>query len=61
MRFGDVALAGHYLNCGNDQLEAAAHDWAAANGYTVGPRWPPVITIGGGGQAPSWGSLSGAP
>jgi hypothetical protein len=61
MRFGDVALAGHYLNCGNDQLEAAAHDWAAANGYTVGPRWPPTVTIGGGASAPSWGSFAAAP
>lgn len=60
MQFGDVAMAGHYLNCGNDKLEAAAHDWAAANGYTVGPRWPPTVSFGGG-HAPSWGSLTGAP
>jgi hypothetical protein len=35
MRHGDVTLAEYYLNCGNNQLERAAHRWAAAHGYTV--------------------------
>jgi HEAT repeat protein len=32
---GDQELAETYLNCGNDKLAQAAHDWASQNGYTI--------------------------
>lgn len=54
MQFGDETLALVYLNSGNGRLEAAAGDWAVANGYTV--RLNP-----GGGSTTEWGSLSGTP
>jgi HEAT repeat protein len=49
MGLGDETLARFYLNCGNNQLEQAAHDWAASHGYVVVP--------GFGIGSPSWGKL----
>lgn len=49
MRFGDEALALEYLNCGNTELEAAAGEWAATNGY--------FVTAQPGSATASWGSL----
>ena len=48
-RFGDKSMATYYLNCGNETLEAAAREWAKANGYTI----IPMPSSGGSG---SWGS-----
>jgi len=28
-------MATSYLNCGNSELEQAAHKWATSHGYTV--------------------------
>ena len=46
-KYGNKQMALDYLNCGNDQLDAAARQWAANHGYRVytkegtygGPRW----------------------
>ncbi len=35
LSYGGLQLAEYYLNCGNRQLERAAHTWADRNGYTV--------------------------
>jgi len=35
MTCGDVTMAENYLNCGNEQLEDAAEEWADQNGYIV--------------------------
>ena len=56
MKFGDEELAKVYLNCGNGQLEAAAHDWASANGY-----WVRSIPTYGGSAAEAWGALARTP
>ena len=47
---GNQEMAETYLNCGNDQLEKAAQDWATQNGYSV-----LHLPVSGGNHA-SWGS-----
>jgi len=46
--YGYKDMAVDYLNCGNPQLDKAAHTWATKHGYTV-------YTTPGGGGAVSWG------
>jgi len=46
---GNLTLAKVYLNCGNDELEAAATKWALGNGYRI------TRTEGLGSYAVSWG------
>jgi len=46
--YGDNGMATSYLNCGNSQLEQAAHTWATSHGYTI-TEFP----IGG--DSLSWG------
>jgi HEAT repeat protein len=48
MQFGDEEMGEFYLNSGNDQLEAKAEEWAAANGYEVIPGVTPLV--------PTWGT-----
>lgn len=47
---GDKEMALAYLNCGHDELETAAEDWAAAHGYTVYETTDAPDTV-------SWGSF----
>ena len=48
VKLGDLEMAEAFLNCGSETLEQAAHDWAAAHGYTV-------ISLPGSGGG-TWGS-----
>ena len=47
-KYGDKPMALDYLNCGNDQLETGAKNWADKHGYTV-------ITQPGTAGGPQWG------
>ncbi len=47
-KYGDKAMALDYLNCGNDQLETGAENWAHKHGYSV-------ITKPGTAGGPQWG------
>jgi HEAT repeat protein len=48
-KYGDVEMAGVFLNCGNSHLEEAACQWATEHGYQVTTTWSP------GGSGPRWG------
>ena len=49
-KYGDKSLAEDFLNCGNIQLNKAAHDWATSHGY--------IISQPSGSSGPSWGNNS---
>ena len=49
---GTKEMAGAYLNCGNDELEAAAQSWAKARNYRIVRR--------SGGSSVRWGRRWGA-
>lgn len=46
---GNKIMAEAYLNCGNEELDKAAREWAAKRGYT--------ITSGSGAHPIGWGSM----